>query len=183
MQPMLQMSMGLAQRSWPRSSSGAQYQRVTTTGVNYLLGLYSLARPKSHTLRVPWLLQSRLLGLRSQWRMLRLCRYSTPINNYCNNDFTSAQQNLCCTLFSSKCFNSCSIYSITTYTLSTLFPDNISLIVTMFLCFSPSNKLISLIVVIGNPSFNSFCIFTFLMANTSPVILSLALNTIPYTPS
>ena len=51
---------------YPNSNSGARYHNVTTTGVYFLIGLLNyLARPKSHSFKVPLLLNRILEVLRS----------------------------------------------------------------------------------------------------------------------
>jgi len=58
--------MALVYLSIPNNNSGALYHNVTTTGVNYLEGLYLLANPKSHIFNTPLLLYKIFDGLRSQ---------------------------------------------------------------------------------------------------------------------
>jgi hypothetical protein len=65
-QPIDQISMALVYLSIPNNNSGALYHNVTTTGVNYLEGLYLLANPKSHIFNTPLLLYKIFDGLRSQ---------------------------------------------------------------------------------------------------------------------
>lgn len=70
MHPTDHMSTSVPYLSAPSNSSGARYQRVTTSWVSFGLGSPKYrAIPKSAILRMPRLLRRRLEVLRSRWRI------------------------------------------------------------------------------------------------------------------
>ena len=78
MQPTDHMSIPVEYSSHDSRSSGARYQRVTTYSVMNFVSSWDRESPKSQILRSHVAFRSRLLGLRSRWRMLAEWMYLSP---------------------------------------------------------------------------------------------------------
>lgn len=87
MQPADQMSMLVLYVLLPSRTSGARYQRVTTSFEKVLTGMpNALARPKSPSFNCPFELVRRFCGLRSRCRTLFLWQNSIPLSSWYIND-------------------------------------------------------------------------------------------------
>lgn len=87
MQPADQISMLVLYVRLPRRTSGARYQRVTTSLEKVLTGIpKARARPKSASFSWPLVLMRRFWGLRSRWRTRLVWQKSMPLSSWCMND-------------------------------------------------------------------------------------------------